>query len=290
VRTSLSQRLQYAGLVLFALVLRALPRKVRSFLGAALGQLIHFLAIRRRVTEANLAAAFPTLPKRAVRTLSRRVYRHFGRVATAFVDLPLLSPDDIGRWILCDDFAVLRDTLARGKGGIFFSGHLGNWEIMGAIVARAGFPVTFVVTTQSNKLVEELIDRYRMQVGIEIVKRKDAIRGVLSALKRNRFVAILMDQDAHEDGAFAPFFGRLASTPRGAAVFHIRTGAPLIFAHSVRLPGERYRIRLTPFDSRGEQDPDILTARMSATLEDAIRETPEQWLWMHRRWKTRPES
>jgi KDO2-lipid IV(A) lauroyltransferase len=242
------------------------------------------------VTEANLAAAFPTLPNRAIRTLSARVYRHFGRVATSFVEFNNLSQSDIGQWIFVDGFDVLARTLKGGKGGIFFSGHLGNWEIMGAIVARCGFPVTFVVTTQSNKLVEELIDRYRAQVGIEIIKRKDAIRGVLSALKRNRFVAILMDQDAHEDGAFVPFFGKLASTPRGPAVFHIRTGAPLIFAHSIRLPGERYRIRLTPFDSHNEQDADVLTARMTATLEAAIRETPEQWLWMHRRWKTRPES
>jgi KDO2-lipid IV(A) lauroyltransferase len=85
-----------------------------------------------------------------------------------------------------------------------------------------------------------------------------------------------------------PFFGQLASTPRGAAIFHLRTDAPLIFAHSVWLPGNRYRIQHSPFDTRGIADPDELTARMTERLESAIRETPEQWTWMHRRWKSSP--
>jgi KDO2-lipid IV(A) lauroyltransferase len=111
---------------------------------------------------------------------------------------------------------------------------------------------------------------------------------VLSALKRNRCVALLIDQDAHEDGAFVPFFGRPASTPRGPAVFHLRTGAPLVFARSIRLPGERYRIHCTRLNTDGITDPDRITALMTEELEAAIRETPEQWFWMHRRWKTLP--
>ena len=153
-----------------------------------------------------------------------------------------------------------------------------------------GLPVTFVVTTQSNRLVEQFMDRQRALAGIEIVKRADAVRGVLSALKRNRLVALLIDQDAHEEGAFVPFFGHLASTPRGPAVFHLRTGAPLLFARSVRLPGERYRIQIERVDTTGFTDPDALTAHMTGLLESAIRETPEQWFWMHRRWKTLPPA
>lgn len=290
VHPSLSHRLQYSALVLLALVLRALPRKFRAFLGAALGQFVHFVGIRRHVTEANLTAAFPALGRKGVSAVAGRVYRHFGRVAVSLVDIPRISPSCLGKWIYVDGFDLLTRTLEGGKGGLFVSGHLGNWEIMGATVARCGFPVTFVVTTQTNKLVEELIDRYRMKAGIEIVKRREATRGILSALKRNRFVAILIDQDAHEDGAFVPFFGRPASTPRGPAVFHLRTGAPLIFAESHWLPGDRYRIVITALNTDGVDDPDVLTARVTALLEAAVRKTPEQWLWMHRRWKTRPAS
>jgi Kdo2-lipid IVA lauroyltransferase/acyltransferase len=282
----LSHRIQYSVLILFSIVLRALPRKYRSFLGAVLGQCVHFLGIRRHVTEQNLASAFPDMPKKGIRTVSRRVYRHFGRVAVSYVALPKLSKRDLGKWIYVDNFDPLTKMLEAGKGGIVVSGHLGNWEVMGAIVARCGYPVTFVVTTQTNKLVEELIDRFRIKAGVEIVKRRDAVRGVLSALKRNRLVAILIDQDAHEDGAFVPFFGRMASTPRGPAIFQLRTGSPLIFAHCIRLPGERYRIRFTPVNAENVDNPDVLIARATAILEAAIRETPEQWLWMHRRWKT----
>jgi KDO2-lipid IV(A) lauroyltransferase len=283
----LSHRLQYRLLSLFALVLRVLPRKFRSYIGAGLGQVIYSIGIRKKVTQQNIAAAFPTMPQRGIRELSARVYRHFGRVAVSFVELPRLKPQDVGQWIDVKSFAVLDQAIRLGKGGIVFSGHLGNWEIMGAIVAQCGYPVTFVVANQSNRLVEDMIDRYRMAAGIEIYKRKDAVRGVLTALKRNRLVALLVDQDAHEDGAFVPFFGRLASTPRGPAVFHIRSGSPLIYADCIRLPGERYRIQLQNLDTSGCTDPDEITARMTAILESAIRNTPEQWLWMHRRWKTR---
>ena len=257
-------------------------------IGQFLGQIIYYLGIRRKVTAENLRQAFPGLPAKALSTVAARVYRHFGSVATSLAIVPKLTRNDANKWIYFNTFEVLSDAHKEGKGCLVFSGHLGNWELMGAITSALGLPVSFVVTTQRNKQVEALVDNIRRKAGIEIIKRREAVRGVLSALKRNRCVAILIDQDAHEEGAFVPFFGRLASTPRGPAVLHLRTGAPLIFAHSVRLPGERYRIQCTRVDSSGVSDPDLLTAKMAAMLEAAIRETPEQWFWMHRRWKTLP--
>lgn len=240
------------------------------------------------VTLNNLQAAFPELPNEAAREVGRRCYEHFGRVAAAFTALPQLRSEAAGDWIFIEGMDHLKAAVARGRGGIVVSGHLGNWELMGSIVARLGLPVSFVVTTQRNKRVERMMDDYRQLAGVEIIKRREAVRGVLSALKRNRLVAILIDQDAHEEGAFVPFFGRPASTPRGPAVFHLRTGSPLIFATSTWLPGERYRIRLTPVDTTGICDADVLTAKLTARLEAAIRETPEQWTWMHKRWKSSP--
>lgn len=183
---------------------------------------------------------------------------------------------------------MLDEAMAEGKGCIMVSGHMGNWEIGGCLAAARGIPTTFVVTTQRNKLIEAKLDRYREASGAEIVKRRVATKGVLSALKRKRMVAILIDQDAHEDGAFVPFFGRPASTPRGPAVFQLRTGAPLVFAYSIRLPGERYRIHYERIQTEGITDADELTALLTSKLEAAIRIRPEQWFWMHRRWKTRP--
>jgi len=276
--------------VLLSFGLKCLPRRVRGAFGAGLGQLTYFIGIRRKVTLDNLRQAYPELPAKALRVTAGRVYRHFGRVATGFATIPRLRAADAGRWIHIEGLETLQQALREGKGGIVYSGHLGNWEIMGAIVARLGLPVSFVVARQSNRRVEELMDRCRQAAGIEIVKRAQAIRGVLSALQRNRLVAMLIDQDAHEDGAFVPFFGRPASTPRGPAVFHLRTGSPLIFAQCVRISRERYRIRIAHTDTSAFKNADELTAHMTAQLEAAIRDTPEQWFWMHRRWKTRPPA
>lgn len=284
----LTHQFTYLLVVFMATVLRKLPSQIRGWAGAALGQLVYFIGIRRKVTAQNFSDSFPELPKKAVTAVSRAAYCHFGRVAVEFAAIPELSLEkDVNR-ILDPDHHVLEEALAAGQGSIVFSGHLGNWELMGAMAAKRGLPVSFVVTTQRNKLIEEFIDQVRRNCGIEIIKRRDAARGVLKALKRNRAVAILIDQDAHDNGAFAPFFGRPASTPRGAAVFHLRTGAPLVFAYSTWLPGNRYRIYHERFESNGITDPDILTALMSQRLETAIRTTPEQWMWMHKRWKSTP--
>jgi KDO2-lipid IV(A) lauroyltransferase len=289
----LKQWIEYFVARFFQGFVAILPRRVSGALGAALGALIYGVGIRRRVTEENLSRAFPTLPTRAIRQTAHAVYRHFGRVGVSFAWLPRLGPGALRKWIFIDGLDVLDEVLQRGKGGIVVSGHLGNWELMGGIAAALCYPVTYVVTTQRNKRVEALMDTLRQSVGIEIVKMRESVRGVLSALHRNRLVAILMDQDAHEAGAFVPFFGRAASTPKGPAIFHLKTGAPLIFAHSRRVSYERYIIHFEELDTTAleNRDAETITALATRRLEEAIRETPEQWFWMHRRWKTpQPES
>lgn len=268
--------------------MRIVPRRIRGWIGASLGQAVYLIGIRRSVVCENLRAAFPGIPEAGVRKTAAGVYRHFGTLATSLVELPRLDESALNSWIFTENGDVLDEALAEGRGCIMVSGHMGNWEIGGCLAAARGIPTTFVVTTQRNKLIEAKFDRYREASGAEIVKRRVATRGVLSALKRKRLVAILIDQDAHEDGAFVPFFGRLASTPRGPAVLHLRTGAPLVFGYSLRLPGERYRLHYERIDTTGITDADELTALLTQKLETAIRIRPEQWFWMHRRWKTRP--
>ncbi|MFH1010614.1 MAG: lysophospholipid acyltransferase family protein [bacterium] len=282
--------IEYIGVRLFGGLVAILPRRVSGAMGAALGALVYTLGIRRRVTQENLRAAFPSLPPRAIRQVACATYRHFGRVGVSFAWLPRVSSHALDRWIFVKDLQIFDEALRKGKGAIFVSGHLGNWELMGAIIAALGYPVTYVVTTQRNKRVEALMDRLRESAGAQIVKVREGVRGVLSALKQNRLVAILIDQDAHEAGAFVPFFGHPASTPKGAAIFHLKTGSPLIFARSLRISRERYVIHLEKLDTTAlePRDAETITALATRELEKAIRENPEQWFWMHRRWKTRP--
>jgi KDO2-lipid IV(A) lauroyltransferase len=288
--TTWRHQIEFAAVRFFQGLAAILPRRMAASIGAVMGYLVYCIGIRRRVTQQNLSAAFPMLPVRAVRQIARATYRHFGRVAVSFAWLHRLGQHALDRWIFVRGFDVFDKVLQRGKGAIIVSGHLGNWELMGASVAALGYPVTYVVTTQRNKRVEVLMDRLRQSPGIEIVKVRESVRGVLSALKRNRLVAILMDQDAREAGAFVPFFGRVASTPKGPAVFHLKTGSPLIFVRSRRISRERYVIHFEELDTTilEPRDAEAITALVTRKLEDTIRETPEQWFWMHRRWKTRP--
>jgi KDO2-lipid IV(A) lauroyltransferase len=261
---------------------------MRGWIGMGLGQLTYFIGIRRKIVTENLQAAFPSMPPEAIRETSRKVFRHLGCVATSIAGLPTLSKSALNSWIFVENGEVLDAAIAEGKGCIMVSGHIGNWEIGGCMASVGGTPTSYVVTSQRNKLIEAKLNRYREACGIEIIQRRVAARGVLSALRHGRLVAILIDQDAHEDGAFVPFFGRPASTPRGPAVFHLRTGAPLIFGYATRLPGERFLLHYERIDTTGITDTDELTALLTQKLEAAIRIRPEQWFWMHRRWKTAP--
>ncbi|MCB1059050.1 MAG: lysophospholipid acyltransferase family protein [Calditrichaeota bacterium] len=286
----ISHHIQYFAVRGLFGLLGLMPRRARGAVGISLGRLGYWLGIRKGVVLQNLSRAFPTLPEAGKRTLARRCFEHFGTVATSLATSTSVVREDIGDWLYFDGAEELDKAVAGGKGGIVVSGHLGNWEIIGAACARLGYPVSFVVTTQRNKLVQEWLDNVRRKAGVEIIPRKQAIKGVLSALQRNRLVAILIDQDAHEEGVFVPFFGQLSSTPRGPAVFHLRTGSPVIFMSSVRIDGEKYRGKLESIDFEDGADQEQIMAALTAKLESYVRQAPEQWFWMHKRWKTSPPA
>lgn len=202
-----------------------------------------------------------------------------------------MTPEFVNRWVDFSRRAVLDDALSRGKGVMVVSGHFGNWEWMGGGLALSGLSSVYVVETQSNKLVEGWLDRMRQSVGVEVVPIRKAARGLFTALRHNKVVAIMCDQDAGDAGVFVPFFGRLASTPQGPALFHLRTGAPIIFTASPRDKDGIYRVifeEMTFPDLTGDRtrDVEIIMAQITARLEEEIRRHPEQWLWLHRRWKS----
>lgn len=272
---------------------RMLPRTASLKIGETLGNLVYRLGIRTDVTRDNLRRAYPEFDSERIEETVKGCYRHFGALLAEFARLPLLRKENVDDLVESDDRDVLDQSQARGRGGIVVSGHLGNWELMGASTTVLGYPVSYIVTDQQNPRVDRLMDQLRESAGAKILKRKDAVKNVIKALRNNEIVAILIDQDAHEAGAFIPFFGRLASTPRGAATFALRTGADLIFVESYRQGNSKLRV-IHEFVSR-ENLPDDrneavieLTRRFTARLEEAVRRHPEQWFWMHRRWKTMP--
>ena len=290
----LRARLEYLAVGALAFKFRWLPYRLACWLAAGVGWLAgDVLRLRRRVALDNLLAAFPELAPRELDKVYRRCWRHFSRVGAELARLPRLNNRFLKRWTEMSQQAVIAGALKRGRGVILVAGHFGNWELTGGTLAKLGYPVTYVVAAQANPLVDRWLDGVRRSTGVEIIRRRDAARGVLEALKRNRVVAMLSDQDAGPAGVFVPFFGRPASTPRGPALFHLKTGAPVVYGAAVRDGDGRYCVTLEELsfgNLSGDRlrDSGRIMAQVTARLESDVRLNPEQWFWLHRRWKTRP--
>lgn len=286
-------RLEYLGVQLVAWIARLLPLRLAIALGRGLGWFVYaVLGIRRSVTLDNLRQAYPAQTEEWIQDTAKGCYRHFGRVAIEMARLPKMDVGWIEKHVEFHGKDILDRSRARGKGGVFFSGHFGNWEIMGAAVSLLGYPVSYIATTQRNKTIEQWMDDLRRGRNVGIIKTHDSPRLMIQALKDNRLLAVLSDQDAHEDGEFVNFFGRAASVPRGGAVLQQKTDAMPIFCYATGLPGGKWRVHLEeiPLSSDVDTKENVtsLLTIVTGRLEEEIRKHPDQWLWMHRRWKTRP--
>lgn len=288
-------RVEYAALLGAAALFRWLPRPLSYGLASAVGALgSRVIKLRKRVAVENLMRAFPELSPREAEERYIACWAHLAKVGAELARMSRLNFDQMSRYIDGSDIAKIPPIIARGKGIIFVSGHLGNWEWLGAMTAMAGIPITYVVAGQSNRMVEEWLDRMRQGAGVEIINRRDPAKAILTALKRGRVIAMLSDQDAGNGGVFTEFFGHPASTPRGPAVFYSKTGAPLVFGSCMRQKDGKYRIsyeELIPPASTDDRQADetAVMSLVSARIEQEIRQYPEQYLWLHRRWKTKPD-
>jgi Kdo2-lipid IVA lauroyltransferase/acyltransferase len=251
------------------------------------------LRIRRSVTLSNLAMAFPERPERELRRIALQTYRNFSRTFIEFIRFPAMSGADFLSLCEVRGEEHLDWVKRNGKGALLVSGHFGSWEVVGPYLAQRGYPVSGIVGRQKNRRIDEAAKKIREDKGLRVIRVGASLRSVIHALRANEWVEILADQDAHEDGIFVDFMGRKASNHPGPAVFAIRTGAPILFGYGLRLPDGRFRVdtELLRFDEFKETTPEnirIITQTYTSLLEKAVREYPEQYFWMHKRWKTRP--
>jgi KDO2-lipid IV(A) lauroyltransferase len=188
---------------------------------------------------------------------------------------------------------ALEAALAEGRGVVMVAGHLGNWEMGGAALAARGLPVDAVVQVQRNPRFDEDLRRARERLGIRIMSKQSAPRAVLQSLREGHLAALVADQNVVRGGVFVDFFGTPAATARGPAVFALRTGAPLWAGVALKIDGGRgYRVMVRPVSIplTGDQEEDVrrLTRAHLSILESWIEEAPEQYFWLHKRWKSRP--
>ncbi|MCU0607374.1 MAG: lysophospholipid acyltransferase family protein [Candidatus Edwardsbacteria bacterium] len=272
-----------------------LPPRLALGLGAVLGGLGYAAGVRRDVALANLSRSFPEKQPREVAAITRKLYRNLGRNLVELLRFRNQSRADIATLVSFEGEEHLKAALAGGKGAILVSGHFGNWELYAAAIASAGYPFSVVVYPQHNAKVDALLNRLRQGTGIGIIYKRNAAKDVLRALAANRLVTMLADQDAGSDGVFVEYFGRPASTTRGPALFAVKTGAPIITGVIVREPGGKHRGIVDPplcADPSADREREIsrLTREIASRLELRVRQHPDHWYWVHRRWKTRPPA
>lgn len=247
--------------------------------------------VRRELVEANLRAAFPERPEHWIHRMAGSCYVHLAREMLVGVRLGRMSAQEIQARTSVDGLPELRRALAAGRGAVLFTGHFGNWEVAGASLAARGIPLDVVAQRQRNPLLDELINGARRRAGMRVIYRTRAPKQALRALRDGRAVGFLADQDARQSGVFVPFFGRLASTHRGPATLALRARSPVFTVLATRA-GEGYEVSVEPVDvsREGETDEVVrrITAAATARLEAAVRRHPAQYLWLHKRWKTRP--
>lgn len=293
----ISHRAEQLLLLSVSAVVRRLPEPVALGLGAACGWIAgSVLRIRRRVVAENLERAFPEQNRSWRRTVASACYRHLGREAAALLRLEGMTPAEIRERCGVSGLDRVHAALAQGRGVLLLTGHLGNWEIGGAAVAANGVPIDVVARIQRNRLFEARLRRMREELGMRVVYRHEATRHLLRSLREPRAVALVADQNAPVGGLFVDFFGTPAATARGPGLLAARTGAEVLTALVRRLDGPRarYHLAIEPLDFETAGDPagDLLalTRAYHAALEAAIRESPEQYFWFHKRWKTRPDE
>jgi KDO2-lipid IV(A) lauroyltransferase len=285
-----------AGCLLKALEWLPLPLARSMALGV--GWLLSVALPRwRRVACRNLALALPGLSEARRQEIVRGVFEHLGRVLLVLGRAPRLNHANVREWIDYEGFEHYERALKRGRGVLFLTGHLGNWELSAMAHALLGNPMHVAVRPLDNPYLDRWLQSRRTQCGNREIRKQDFARAALRALRSNEAVGVLIDQNtAGEDGLFVNFFGHKARSTSGLAKIAMRSGATVIPGFALWNPAEgRYVLRFYPpleMVTGGNETANLLenTQRCQAVIEQVIRQYPEQWLWIHRRWKTRPEG
>lgn len=260
--------------------------------GRRLGLLYRRVDARRReLARTNILRAFPQMTPAEGDALSRAVFAHFGGLATELLHAAGRPVHEIVSRVEFPDAGIAREALRSGRGVLFLTAHLGNWEYSAIAMAAAGVTASVVARPLDNPLLDAWLTGFRTSNGNAIIEKHDAARGMLRALRAGGVLGVLADQHVGPpDGIPAPFFGRPASTTSALARIVDRTEALVLPAAAVRLAPSRYRLVVeSVLDVRtlpaAEREVAPLTARFNAILEGMVRRHPEQWLWLHNRWR-----
>ncbi len=291
-------RLEYAPVWLLVRILGLLPRPLARAAGILLARAVYLLHPRfRRTGMRNLEIAFPEKSRRERSKLLRTLFTGIGRHLAEFCLFPRYTKENVSQVAVYQGFENFEAAARRGKGVLLLTGHLGGWEIGSFMHSLHGHPLRIVVRGLDNPYLDRLVQNYRTLHGNSTFEKQDFARGLLAATKAGETVGILMDTNmTPPQGVFVDFFGKLACTASGLARVALRTHAAVVPAFTIWDPAiGKYRVT---FDAAlelvrtSDTEADVVanTALFTKAIEAHIRRHPGQWLWVHRRWKTRPEG
>jgi len=277
-------------------LLGVLPRSAARALGIGLARLVYAAHPKlRRVGMRNLALAFPEKTEAERKKILREVYAGMGRQLAEFSRFHRYTKENVHEIAVYEGFEALEEARKRGKGVLFLTGHFGAWEVGSFAHSLYGHPIKIVVRDLDNPRVDAFVKRYRTLHGNQTIDNREFLRGLLSAMRAGETVGILMDTNmTPPQGVFVDFFGTPACTASGLARVAMKTGAAVIPAYTIWDPAlKKYKVC---FDSAlelihtGDTENDIIanTALFTKALEKIVTKYPDQWMWVHRRWKTRP--
>jgi KDO2-lipid IV(A) lauroyltransferase len=290
------QRLEYAAAWPFIKILGILPRSAARALGIGLSCVVYLLHVRlRRVGMRNLALAFPEKSESERKRILRGEFASLGRQLAEVCHFPEYTLENVEQVIGYDGLENYQQAYARGKGVLFLTAHFGGWELSAFVHSMHGHWMHVVMRPLDNVYLDRLIREYRTMHGNKTVDKDNFVRGLLAAMHGGEVVGVLMDTNmTPPQGIFVDFFGIPACTASGLARIALRTDAAVVPTFTIwDAELERYRLRFDPaveLVRTGDLEADIQTntQKFTAIIEQYVRKYPEQWLWVHRRWKTRP--
>jgi KDO2-lipid IV(A) lauroyltransferase len=275
----------------------SVPLPTAQAIGARLGEIAYrIIGGRRRVAMENLRRAFPDRPESELAGIARGAFRNYGITFVELLWAPNFTPAAFDRLIHAPDRGRIAELHGRGKGLVLLTAHFGNWELVALCLTHlSGLGVSVIIQHQNNELADRLISAHRALFGNKLIPRGISVREILSMLDHGGIVALAADQAGPKEGVFVDFFGRSVATPQGPAAFALRGPTPILMAFMIRRPDRTYDMVFEPVpmdDLAGKSLENVteLTGRHTAILERYVRAHPDQWLWMHRRWKNTREE
>src|SRR6476660_454587 len=273
-----------------------LPRPLARAFAIGIAQLVYLFHFRlRQVGMHNLEMVFPEKSEAEHKKILRGVFTSLGRQLAELCQFPRYRLENIDQVVVYDGLENYERAYARGKGVLFLTGHFGGWELSAFAHSLHGHWVNIVMRPMDNPYLDRQLQQYRTMHGNKVVNKDDFVRGLLAAMKAGETVGILMDTNmTPPQGVFVDFFGIKACTASGLARIALRTDAAVVPGFTIWDESlKKYRLRFDPaieLVRTGNLEADIIdnTQKFTKVIEDYVRKYPEQWLWVHRRWKTRP--